>query len=123
MGTQSYRADYLTAFESANDQLAGIYEEYRQLQLRKETLEEALAALEPFLGSARQSSYDLPAQPEPLRLEPQPTPQAFAEPVRPVMRMDQPIEPVTPPSFAPVQEVTTDPLQLRINRALGLAVA
>jgi hypothetical protein len=32
-------------------------------------------------------------------------------------------EPVTPASFSPMPEAILDPIQSRINRALGLAVA
>jgi hypothetical protein len=123
MGNQGYRANYLAAFEGANHQLESIYSEYHELQRRKEKLEGVLMALEPFLQSATISIPEVHnlERPEPIpayteqysapepAFEPQPQPERF-------------VEPVPAPVFASVDE-SLDPLQLRINRALGLAVA
>jgi len=130
MGNQGYRSNYLTAFESANDQLEYIYSEYHELQRRKEKLEGALAALEPFLQSASTFTPEIHAsapvmqQPEPSYAEPAYTEHYSApEPVaEPVMRAERFVEPIAPQVFAQA-ETEMDPLQLRINRALGLAVA
>ena len=133
MGNQGYRANYLAAFEGANDQLESIYSEYHELQRRKEKLESVLSALESFLQSA--SSYQQHQVPEPLQYEPHAT---YAEPDRsepayvehytiaepiaePVMH-EQFVEHTPAPVYAEA-ESSLDPLQLRINRALGLAVA
>ncbi|HEY1577903.1 MAG TPA: hypothetical protein VGF82_12610 [Terracidiphilus sp.] len=120
MGTQGFRDDYRAAFTSANDHLDNIYEEYHFLQLRKQHLEGVVSALEPMLYADRQSPEDFhDAEPEhfaPAHVE------SIPEPVESAMHYEEP-QPVAPPAFAPVAEVTTDPLQLRINRALGLAVA
>jgi hypothetical protein len=91
------------------------------LQLRKEQLEEALGALDPFLRSNQRATHEF-RQPEPI----------YAEPVKvePEMEIMQPVlrtvplpEPVTPAAFSPMPEPILDPIQSRINRALGLAVA
>jgi len=124
MGNQGTRANYLAAFESANHQLEYIYSEYHDLQRRKEKLEGVLSALEPFLESApsfNQEAYaPEPAQaPEPMYAERYSAPEPIAEPV---MRVERFAEPQAPSSFASA-ETELDPLQLRINRALGLAVA
>lgn len=128
MGTQGYRANYREAFECANHQLEGIYTIYRELQLRKGQLESALAALDPFLNPARNASEEVFA-PEPMHKEksreldyvPEPALRAIPtqSPISPVATA----EPVVAPSYAPVSEANVDPIQARINRALGLAVA
>lgn len=127
MDTQGYRANYIAAFESANDQLDRIYEEYHQLQLRKENLEEAVTALEPFLQSAHTPAEREIRDPEPIRVEAQSMPHLVEEPVRhspePVSKAAQASESVVPAAYAPVPEVIQDPIQRRINSALGLAVA
>lgn len=130
MGNQGYRSNYLAAFEGANHQLECIYSEYHDLQRRKEKLEGALSALEPFLQSAsnfNQESYaTAPVQQEPVPTyaEPSYTEQYSApQPVpEPAIRAERFAEPAAPPAFAPAEQ-ELDPLQLRINRALGLAVA
>lgn len=130
MGNQGYRANYLAAFEGANHQLESIYSEYHELQRRKEKLEGALSALEPFLQSAPGFSQEFhapepvlqtaePAYSEPAYIEQYSAPQPIAEPVARVERF---AETAAPPVFAQA-ESDLDPLQLRINRALGLAVA
>jgi hypothetical protein len=120
MGTQEYRANYRVAMQEANSQLAGIVREFEQLQLRKEILEEALGALDPFLASSAPAAYEAlrkqPVRPEPTRYEfEMHTPVAAAHAM-----MNEPIQPAP---FSPATEVIVDPIQSRINRALGLAVA
>jgi len=130
MGNQGYRANYLAAFEGANQQLEYIYSEYHDLQRRKEKLEGVVSALEPFLQSAsnfNQESYaaePVRHEPEPTYVEPAYAEQYFApqQTVEPVVRAEKFAEPAAPPAFAPAEQ-GLDPLQLRINRALGLAVA
>ena len=130
MGNQGYRANYLAAFEGANHQLEYSYSEYHELQRRKEKLEGALSALEPFLQSATTFAQEIHApepamqQPEPVYAEPAYSEQYSApEPIaEPVLRAERFAEPVAPPAFV-AAESDLDPLQLRINRALGLAVA
>jgi hypothetical protein len=129
MGTQGYRANYREAFECASDQLQDIYSEYRYLQYRKEQLEGAVAALGPFLNMARIPTREEVRLPEPMHMESaweqELVPQgilntlAASEPATPVTAP----EPVVAPSYAPVSEANVDPIQARINRALGLAVA
>ena len=135
MGNQGYRANYLAAFEGANHQLESIYSEYHELQHRKEKLESVLSALEPFLQIASSYQQEFHAS-EAMRQQPQPTyseptyvqpayaeqysvPEPAAEPVFPT---EQFVEPAPAPVYAEA-ESSLDPLQLRINRALGLAVA
>jgi hypothetical protein len=129
MGTQVYRANYREAFECANQQLETIYSEYHELQHRKEQLESAVAALGPFLRMTRIPAREEIHFPEPQPIEspnlyevPEPVLQSnfAAEPFMPAA-VDP--EPVVAPSYAPVSETNIDPIQARINRALGLAVA
>jgi len=135
MGTQEYRANYYDAFECANHHLDHIYNEYHQLQARKQQLEGALAALQPFLQSVRMPESARIAeieefhQPEPVRMDVTREPEPFPEPVAYTPIAAEPFrsaptpEPPFPPSYAPVSETNLDPIQDRINRALGLAVA
>jgi hypothetical protein len=129
MGTQGYRANYREAFECANCQLEEIYSAYHELQLRKEQLECAVAALGPFLKSARVPAREETHRLEPVRLETVSQPQAIPEPLqRSESVSDEAItpavpEPVVAPSYAPVSDASIDPIQARINHALGLAVA
>jgi len=130
MGNQGYRSNYIAAFEGANHQLENIYAEYHELQRRKEKLEGALSALEPFLHSANTFSQEMHV-PEPAMHQPEPV---YAEPayleqysapqpiVEPIIRAEKFAEPPAPAVYA-ADESSLDPLQLRINRALGLAVA
>lgn len=126
MGNQGYRSNYLAAFESANHQLEYIYSEYHELQRRREKLEGVVMALEPFLQSGRSSTPEFhspevaytESQPEPAKTE-----YSVPEPVvEPVFQPQSFVEPDRAPVYAPAAE-ELDPLQLRINRALGLAVA
>jgi hypothetical protein len=125
MGTQGYRSNYLEAFETANHQLEHIYSEYHELQQRKERLEGVLVALEGFLQSTGTSTEDFHSaeaahrETQPMHSEIFATLQPLAEPA---MRTERVTEPPAPRTFAPAEE-QLDPLQLRINRALGLAVA
>jgi hypothetical protein len=124
MGTQGYRSNYLEAFEAANHQLDYIYSDYHELQQRKEKLEGVLVALEAFLQSNPITTADFqPAEiphrePQPVHTETYATLQPLAEPIR----ADRVFETPAPSAFVPSEE-GLDPLQLRINRALGLAVA
>ena len=127
MGNQGNRSNYLAAFESANHQLEYIYSEYHELQRRKEKLEGVLSALEPFLQSASNSSYSHDFQaPEASSMAPEPTyAEEYSEPqliASQPSNVDRFAEPAPAPVFAQA-ETELDPLQLRINRALGLAVA
>ncbi|HEY2472618.1 MAG TPA: hypothetical protein VGI45_32835 [Terracidiphilus sp.] len=136
MGTQEYRANYRAAMQEANSQLAEMFREFEQLQLRKELLEDALGALEPFLATATPGNYES-VRHEPLRAEHtawaepaiRPEPAPWPEPARYEPEVSLPVaaavpsEPVRPAAFAPAPEVIVDPIQSRINRALGLAVA
>ncbi|HMG86975.1 MAG TPA: hypothetical protein VK574_14680 [Terracidiphilus sp.] len=133
MGSQVYRENYLAAVEGAHSQLDEIIREFDSLQLRKEQIEGVVGALQPFLRTAPQASYEVrqpdpvhhefhqpePIQAEPVRVAPEP------EIVKQVLRV-APVpapEPVAPAAFSPVSESKLDPIQNRINRALGLAVA
>ena len=124
MGNQGYRSNYLAAFESANHQLEYIYAEYQELQRRREKLEGVVMALEPFLQSGRRSVESHPA--ETIHAEPEPVhAEAYSAPepvVQTEMQAPTFIEPLAAPAFTPAAE-ELDPLQMRINRALGLAVA
>lgn len=124
------RASYLAAFEGANHHLEYIYSEYHELQHRKEQLESVLSALQPFMQSAANYDQEYYA-PEPVRHEAEP---AYSEPAyaeqyspaepvaEPVMRVERFADPAPAPVYA-AADTELDPLQLRINRALGLAVA
>lgn len=130
MGNQGYRANYLAAFEGANHQLESIYSEYHELQRRKEKLEGVLSALEPFMQSApsfNQQAYapaSIQSEPESAYSESAYTEQYSAPHSipEPVVHAETFAEPPAPAVFA-ADESSLDPLQLRINRALGLAVA
>lgn len=121
MGSQVYRETYLAAFEVAHSDLDQIIQQFDMLQLRKEQLENALGSLEAFLVSRQETTYEH-RQPEPIHAEPM-----HDEPVRqtmqPALRAVPTPEPVAPAAFSPVPEPVLDPIQSRINRALGLAVA
>jgi hypothetical protein len=121
MGSQVYRETYLAALEVAHSDLDRIIGEFDNLQLRKEQLEDVLGALEPFLRSAKSVSYEPRQaehiQPEPVMAKPEP------EIAQPILRAVPVPEPVTPAAFSPIPEPILDPIQNRINRALGLAVA
>ncbi|MGA7246033.1 MAG: hypothetical protein WBX19_22810 [Terracidiphilus sp.] len=121
MGSHGYRETYLAALEVAHSDLDRIFQEYEQLKLRKAQIEGALGALEPFLGSSQPSTYEF-RQPEPIQAEPL---QVQREPefVQPIFHAVPMPEPVIPAAFSPMPEAILDPIQSRINRALGLAVA
>lgn len=118
MGTQEYRANYRAAMQEANSHLAEIFREFEDLQLRKELLEDVLGALEPFLESAAPAMHESSRQefvrPQTVRYEPEAPVATASAPVQ---------EAVRPAPFAPATDVIADPIQSRINRALGLAVA
>ena len=115
MGTQAYRDQYRAAFHQANSDLAEIFGEYERLQIRKEQIEDVLIALEPFLPH-------LNVQIEAIRQVIPPV--ATSEQVSP--RMDRELQ-LNPGPIAPGVPVAAkadmDPIQRRINSALGLAVA
>jgi hypothetical protein len=133
MSSQIYRERYLAALEVANSELGHIIREFDSLQLRKEQIEDVVGALEPFLRSAQTAGYEV-RQPEPVRYDfRQPEP-IHIEPIRlaPEPEIVQPAihaapvpapQPIAPPAFSPVSDSTLDPIQNRINHALGLAVA
>lgn len=129
MGIQEYRANYRAAFNEANCDLNEIYRQFEELQIRKEMIDGVVAALEPFLQSAEADSHSAhsetyrdvhveePVSAERLRVEPKHevrVPSAVVASIR---------ESITPAPFAPVPDIIVDPIQSRINRALGLAVA
>jgi hypothetical protein len=110
MGAQDCLTSYLKAFDQANAELDEIYNEYDWLQLRKKRIENALLALEPFLE--QQNTYQQPTyQPTPIT-----RPAVSAEP-----EYEMPAHVAS--AIAPGSEDISDPIQYRINRALGLAVA
>jgi hypothetical protein len=129
MGTQGYRVNYREAFQFANHHLEEIYSQYHELRLRKEQLESAITALGPFLRSDRSLAREETAVAEPVYIEPaweqEPLPEPVMQSVETLEPIPTPIapEPVVAPSYAPVSETNIDPIQARINRALGLAVA
>jgi len=117
MGSQVYRETYLAALEVAHSDLDHIIGQFDMLQLRKAQLENALGSLEAFLSSKEETNYDL-RQPGPIHAEPM-----YVEPAQPALRAVPTPEPVAPAAFSPMPEPILDPIQSRINRALGLAVA
>ena len=122
MGTQEYRANYRAALHVANSDLNEIYREFEQLQMRKEMIDSVVSALEPFLQSTAEvshESYHAEVSQEAFRSQPVPVYEApIPVAVEPEFR-----ERIAPASFAPVPDIIVDPIQNRINRALGLAVA
>jgi hypothetical protein len=138
MGSPVYRENYLAALEVAHSQLDQIIRQFDGLQLRKEQIEGVVGALEPFLRSDQRSSH-VASRSEPVHFEFQTTEPMHQEAdhaetvhvipqpeiVQPVLRV-APVatpEPVRPAAFSPLPEPILDPIQNRINRALGLAVA
>jgi hypothetical protein len=136
MCSQVYRENYLTALEVAQTQLHEITREFDGLQLRKEQIENAVEALEPFLRSDQRSNHGA-SHPEPFHYEFQKMERVEPAHAEPVHAVPQPevvqsvlhvaqvpaSEPVRPAAFSPMPEPILDPIQHRINRALGLAVA
>jgi hypothetical protein len=121
MGTQGYRETYLAALEVANSDLDQIFQECEHLQLRREQLEGVVGALEPFLRSVKTASYES-HQPDPVRVEAVRV-EAQLEVAKPVLRAVHAPEQVVPAAFSAMPDPILDPIQNRINRALGLAVA
>ena len=111
MNVQGYRENYLAALEAAHADMDKIYQECELLQLRQDQLQGALSALKPFLRSVRGNLSEFlhpeAARPEQMRTAPEP----------------EAPEPEAPAAFSPVPDAILDPIQHRINRALGLAVA
>lgn len=133
MGSQVYRENYLAAVQVAQSQLEEIVREFDSLQLRKEQIEGAVGALQPFLRIAPQASYEV-RRPESAQYEHHQPEPAQVEPVRVASQHEvvqsalhavplRAPEPVAPAAFSPVSDSKLDPIQSRINRALGLAVA
>lgn len=123
MGSQVYRENYLAALEVAHSQLDQIICEFESLQLRKEKIENVVGALQFFLPSAPPVRIEA-CQREPIPAEPA---RIVGEPeiVQRVLRAASmsAAEPIAPQAFSPASESGMDPIQHRINRALGLAVA
>jgi hypothetical protein len=121
MGSQVYRETYLAALEVAHSDLGQIIEQFDTLQLRKQQLENMLGTLEAFLISKQETPYDLrPAEhfhSEQMHVEP------MQQAAQPALRAVPTSEPVAPAAFSPMPDPILDPIQSRINRALGLAVA
>lgn len=121
MGTQDYRATYRVAMQEATSDLNDIYREIEELQARREIIVQVLEAIEPLLSASEVSYQD--TRREPASVAPPRVERTF-EALAPVASSPMPVsEPVAPAPFAPVPEVIVDPIQSRINRALGLAVA
>jgi hypothetical protein len=117
----------LAAVHVAHSQLDEIMQEFDSLQLRKEQIECVVGALQPFLRIAPQANYET-HQPEPVHYEPIQEPIRVAprpEVIQPALHAvpERAPAPVAPAAFSPASEASLDPLQNRINRALGLAVA
>lgn len=126
MGAQSYRGSYLAALTQANDELEQIFYEFEQLELRKEQIEHVVRALQPFLGSVEDFRHEVTrSTPEVTRPATVPAPSYPAEPALPIggpiFSAELPKEPVV--AAAAGSDDILDPIQYRINRALGLAVA
>jgi hypothetical protein len=127
MGATGYRLTYRAALDQANAQLRGLFGEYERLQLRKEQIEDALTALEPFLDieplldSKEAHIHEVP------HLEPPANVATHIEPAHeipePAMTMEATSAAPVTAAFAPNTEKEMDPIQRRINHALGLAVA
>lgn len=133
MSSQVYRASYLAAIEVAQSQLEHIVREFDNLQLRKEQIEDVVGALEPFLRFAQPANHEV-RQPEPVRHELRQPEPIHIEPAQEAQELEifQPVHravsapapaPIAPPAFSPVSDSNLDPIQNRINHALGLAVA
>jgi hypothetical protein len=133
MGSQVNRENYLAALEVAHSQLDEIIREFDGLQLRKEQIENAVGALEPFLRFAQPANHEVRQtepvrhefrQPEAIHIEPAQEAQELEifQPVHRAVPMPAPA-PIAPPAFSPVSDSNLDPIQNRINHALGLAVA
>lgn len=108
---QSGSEKYCAAFETALEELEQIYSEFQRMRIRKERIEGVVEALKPLVDSA---DYVV-AQPN------QPG-QSSTQSSSPV------IEPEVTPHQSPAQPLTSanlssDPLQRRIDSVLGLAVA
>lgn len=120
MGLQGYRNSYLAALEVAHSDLDRIVREFELLQLQTERLECVVRALDPFLRSAKSIAESIPSEPA-RAVQSQVAPEP--EVTKPLFRAVQTPEAVVPAPFLPVSDASLDPLQNRINRALGLAVA
>jgi len=127
-----YRENYLAALEVAQSDLDRIIQQFDSLQLRKQQIDLVVGALEPFLRSAPKTTREIQAepvdyefhQPDPIHIEPVESAPA-ARTAEPAFRSAEVSagEPVAPAAFSPRSDGKMDPIQSRINRALGLAVA
>jgi hypothetical protein len=108
---QSGNEKYCAAFETALAELEQIYSEFQRMRIRKERIEGVLEALRPLVDSADHivAQVNQPSQ----------VSSPSSSPV---------IEPEATPHQSPAQplasaNVSSDPLQRRIDSVLGLAVA
>ena len=115
MGTQNYRDEYRAAFHQANSDLVGIYDEYERLQIRKEQIEDVLVALEPFLQHLN-AQIELIRQSAPVAI----VPREEESPAEPELQFNLETSALAVPTAI---KTDMDPIQRRINSALGLAVA
>ena len=109
MNHASHIAAYRSAMSAAMNQLDCIHEEAKRLRNRMEYLDSLLAALKPFLRSREQIVAEEPSSMhEPM--------ESYAEP--------QIMVGTAIPAVVPMELIeSADPIQRRINSALGLAVA
>jgi cell division septum initiation protein DivIVA len=118
MGKQAIRESYVTACAVAQSQLEQIFHDYEQLKTRKEQLEQVVGALQPFLRTSPQTfaseTRQTGSREEAVKER---------EAAKPVSRAVLASVPVTSSVFSSTSADLLDPLQSRINRALGLAVA
>ena len=121
MGSPVYRENYLAALEVAHSNLDQIMQDFESLQHRKSQLENAVGALKPFLAFA-QPGHMPQAEPTAYQSREAEPAQSPAEPAHRDAQVSVP-EQSAPAAFAPRSESILDPIQSRINRALGLAVA
>ncbi len=121
MDSHGYRETYLAALEVAHSDLDQIMEEYRICSSSAKTDRGRLgrAGTFPALGS-KASLRDPPARADQRRTR---SDEREPELMQPVFHAVPMPEPVIPAAFSPMPEAILDPIQSRINRALGLAVA
>lgn len=121
MGTSGHRSKYLAAFEEANAELDELFHQFEWLQRRKEQIEDVLMALEPFLSSAAVPARKVhdPALVLTLPVSIESTPETSE--LGQSLAADR--NSAVSERFVAAAETELDPIQRRINRALGLAVA
>ena len=107
---RSGHESYCAAFETALTELEQISYEFQQMRIRKERIEGVLQALKPLVDS-----IDHAAQPKQSE-------QSSPQPVSPVIETEAPsYQPPTTPLTR--GNLSSDPIQRRIDSILGLAVA